>query len=158
MLFTIPGANGEIPERKCPLQKFVMMSMESSSFYPELGLSSARQKYDVVGTTRLDSDVPLIKGMLPGMNFYQPVAAKTGFIVATISNCAAHNNRLEYLASMQAAGCHVDSYGPCMKNRDAPPGSHGWYEDRMQLLRGYKFSLAFESSSEIDYVRGYAAF
>ena len=93
-LVSMPTKEG----RTCPHQKFALLSMESEVYYPqrrahsmsllpsalsyrsarvratalnELKLEVAREQYDIVGTTRLDSDVPLIYGSWSEYNFLQ---------------------------------------------------------------------------------------
>ncbi|KAI7981833.1 putative fucosyltransferase-like protein [Camellia lanceoleosa] len=61
---------------------------------------------------------------------------------AFISNCGARNFRLQALEALEKADIKIDSYGNCHRNRDG----------RVQALKRYKFSLAFENSNEEDYV------
>ncbi|XP_042479551.1 glycoprotein 3-alpha-L-fucosyltransferase A-like isoform X2 [Macadamia integrifolia] len=64
---------------------------------------------------------------------------------AFISNCAARNFRLQALEALEKSNIKIDSYGGCHRNRDGRV-------DKVETLKHYKFSLAFENSGEEDYV------
>ncbi|CAM6085445.1 unnamed protein product [Calypogeia fissa] len=125
----------------------ILRSMESSTYYPENNLASAHaQGYDVVMTTSLASDVPVGYFSWAEYDIMAPVQRKGHDMVAAafISNCAAHNFRLEALEELRRFKVNVDSFGKCHRNKEA--------KDKLETLRHYKFSLAFENSNEQDYV------
>ncbi|BBN09342.1 hypothetical protein MPTK1_4g19010 [Marchantia polymorpha subsp. ruderalis] len=127
----------------------ILRSMESSSYYPENDLTSARKRgYDVVMTTSLESEVPVGYFSWAEYDLMSPVSRKTegAYAAAFISNCGAHNFRLEALEGLKAQGVRIDSYGQCLRTRE------GRGVNKLQTLRRYKFSLAFENSNEDDYV------
>ncbi|XP_043709466.1 putative fucosyltransferase-like protein isoform X3 [Telopea speciosissima] len=64
---------------------------------------------------------------------------------AFISNCAARNFRLQALEGLEKSNIKIDSYGGCHRNRDGRV-------NKVETLKRYKFSLAFENSGEEDYV------
>ncbi|CAM6061211.1 unnamed protein product [Sphagnum tenellum] len=127
----------------------IMRSMESSAYYPDHELDSARRKgFTVVMTTSLMSDVPV--GYFswieyPVMDPPQP-KTKTALAAAFISNCGAQNGRLRVFNLLQKEGITIDSYGACNQN------IAGGRVNKLQALQKYKFSLAFENSNVEDYV------
>ncbi|CAM8994145.1 hypothetical protein QQ045_006879 [Rhodiola kirilowii] len=126
----------------------VLRSMESASYYGENEISHARRKgYDIVMTTSLSSDVPVGYFSWAEYDIMAPVQPKTesALAAAFISNCAARNFRLEALEALEKSKIKIDSYGGCHRNRDGKV-------DKVETLKRYKFSLAFENSIEEDYV------
>ncbi|KAM3291546.1 putative fucosyltransferase-like protein [Capsicum chacoense] len=126
----------------------VLQSMESAQYYPQNNITLARRKgYDVVMTTSLSSDVPVGYFSWAEYDIMAPVQPKTADAVAAafISNCAARNFRLQALEALERANISIDSYGSCHHNK-------GGRVDKVEALKRYNFSLAFENSNEEDYV------
>ncbi|XP_008454950.2 glycoprotein 3-alpha-L-fucosyltransferase A-like isoform X1 [Cucumis melo] len=126
----------------------VLRSMESSHYYPENNIDLARRKgYTVVMTTSLSSDVPVGYFSWAEYDIMAPVQPKTepALAAAFISNCGARNFRLQALDALEKLNVKIDSYGSCHRNRDGRV-------DKVETLKRYKFSLAFENSNEEDYV------
>lgn len=126
----------------------ILRSMESSSYYPENNLANAhRSGFDVVMTTNLASDVPVGYFSWAEYAIMAPVQKKGQDLMAAafISNCAAHNFRLEALEELRKFRVSVDSFGKCHRNRDAAG-------NKLETIKQYMFSLAFENSNEEDYV------
>lgn len=126
----------------------VLRSMESSHYYPENHIAVARGKgYNVIMTTSLSSDVPVGYFSWAEYDIMAPIQPKTekALAAAFISNCGAHNFRLQALEQLQKLNVPVDSYGGCHRNRDGRV-------NKVEALKRYKFSLAFENSNEEDYV------
>ncbi|GMI78783.1 fucosyltransferase 11 [Hibiscus trionum] len=126
----------------------VLRSMESASYYSENNIAQARRRgYDIVMTTSLSSDVPVGYFSWAEYDIMAPVMPKTekAHAAAFISNCGARNFRLEALVGLEKANIKIDSYGSCHRNRDGNV-------DKVEALKRYKFSLAFENSNEEDYV------
>lgn len=126
----------------------VLRSMESSQYYAENNIANARRRgYDVIMTTSLSSDVPVGYFSWAEYEIMAPVQPKTeaALAAAFISNCGARNFRLQALEALEKAGIKLDSYGGCHRNRDGQV-------DKVETLKRYKFSLAFENSNEEDYV------
>ncbi|XP_024531382.1 glycoprotein 3-alpha-L-fucosyltransferase A [Selaginella moellendorffii] len=126
----------------------VARTMESSQYYSEFELNTARSHgYTVIMTTSLKSDVPVGYFSWAEYDLMAPVQEKTekSLAAAFISNCGGHNFRLEAITKLQGYGVAVDSYGSCLTN------VHRSVE-KVDALRHYKFSLAFENSNEEDYV------
>ncbi|XP_060168241.1 glycoprotein 3-alpha-L-fucosyltransferase A-like [Lycium barbarum] len=126
----------------------VLRSMESALYYPENNLTMARRRgYDVVMTTSLSSDVPVGYFSWAEYDIMAPVQPKTenALAAAFVSNCGARNFRLQALEALERANIRIDSYGSCHHNKDGKV-------DKVEALKRYKFSLAFENSNEEDYV------
>ncbi|KAK4563137.1 hypothetical protein RGQ29_005588 [Quercus rubra] len=126
----------------------VLRSMESAQYYSENNLHEARRRgYNVIMTTSLSSDVPVGYFSWAEYDIMAPVQPKTenALAAAFISNCGARNFRLQALEGLEKSNVKIDSYGGCHRNRDGRV-------DKVQALKHYKFSLAFENSNEEDYV------
>ncbi|GMN37630.1 hypothetical protein TIFTF001_006977 [Ficus carica] len=141
-----PDAAFGIPQQKGTAS--VLRSMESSQYYAENNLDQARRRgYNVVMTTSLSSDVPVGYFSWAEYDIMAPVQPKTekAHAAAFISNCGARNFRLQALEELEKSNIKIDSYGGCHRNHDGRV-------DKVQALKRYKFSLAFENSNEEDYV------
>ncbi|KAL1193398.1 putative fucosyltransferase-like protein [Cardamine amara subsp. amara] len=126
----------------------IIRSMESAQYYPENDLPQARRRgYDIVMTTSLSSDVPVGYFSWAEYDIMAPVLPKTEKAIAAafISNCGARNFRLQALEALMKTNIKIDSYGGCHRNRDGKV-------DKVEALKRYKFSLAFENTNEEDYV------
>uniref|UniRef100_A0A1J3CWK7 Fucosyltransferase n=1 Tax=Noccaea caerulescens TaxID=107243 RepID=A0A1J3CWK7_NOCCA len=126
----------------------IIRSMESAQYYHENDLAQARRRgYDIVMTTSLSSDVPVGYFSWAEYDIMAPVQPKTEKAIAAafISNCEARNFRLQALEALMEASFKIDSYGSCHRNRDGSV-------EKVEALKHYKFSLAFENTNEEDYV------
>lgn len=126
----------------------VLRSMESAQYYAENNIAMARRKgYNIIMTTSLSSDVPVGYFSWAEYDMMAPVQPKTekALAAAFISNCAARNFRLQALEGLEKSNIKIDSYGGCHRNRDG-------HVNKVEALKRYKFSLAFENSNEEDYV------
>ncbi|CAL5329260.1 unnamed protein product [Camellia sinensis] len=126
----------------------VLRSMESAQYYAENSMDLARRRgYSIVMTTSLSSDVPAGYFSWAEYDIMAPLEPKTekALAAAFISNCGARNFRLQALEALEKADIKIDSYGNCHRNRDGRV-------EKVQALKRYKFSLAFENSNEEDYV------
>ncbi|XP_047181838.1 glycoprotein 3-alpha-L-fucosyltransferase A-like isoform X2 [Vigna umbellata] len=103
--------------------------------------------YNIVMTTSLSSDVPVGYFSWAEYDMMAPVQPKTeaALAAAFISNCGARNFRLQALEALEKSNIKIDSYGGCHRNRDGRV-------NKVEALKHYKFSLAFENSNEEDYV------
>lgn len=127
----VNGVNDDDDDGECPLQKRGLLTMESEAYYPSVALTrSTLSEYDVVTTTRLGSDVPILYPAWGSYDLYAPRSTAPGVYVdgarvmayAAISNCAAQNGRLGVLAALLDAGVTVHNYGRC---RQGPPRADG---------------------------------
>ncbi|KAL0743216.1 hypothetical protein Bca4012_084729 [Brassica carinata] len=126
----------------------ILRSMESARYYLQNNIAQARRKgYDIVMTTSLSSDVPVGYFSWAEYDIMAPVQPKTekALAAAYISNCIAQNFRLQALEALMDANVTIDSYGRCHRNRDERV-------EKVEALKHYKFSLAFENTNEEDYV------
>ncbi|XP_074269018.1 glycoprotein 3-alpha-L-fucosyltransferase A-like isoform X1 [Silene latifolia] len=126
----------------------ILRSMESAQYYAENNIANARRRgYDIIMTTSLSSDVPVGYFSWSEYDIMAPVQQKTekALAAAFISNCGARNFRLQALEGLEKSGITIDSYGGCHRNRDGRV-------DKVEALKHYRFSLAFENSNEEDYV------
>ncbi|KAJ4767694.1 Glycoprotein 3-alpha-L-fucosyltransferase [Rhynchospora pubera] len=126
----------------------ILRSMESSEYYIENKIDVARGRgFNIIMTTSLSSDVPVGYFSWAEYDIMAPVQPKTekALAAAFISNCNGNNFRLNALERLIKAGIKIDSYGACHNNRDGNV-------DKVETLKRYKFSLAFENSNEEDYV------
>ncbi|KAG8650878.1 hypothetical protein MANES_07G078000v8 [Manihot esculenta] len=126
----------------------VHRSMESAQNYEENNIAVARRiGFNIVMTTSLSSDVPVGYFSWTEYDIMAPMQPKTekALAAAFISNCRARNFRLEALKELEKAKIGIDSYGDCHQNRDGNV-------DKVETLKHYKFSFAFENSNEEDYV------
>ncbi|KAL0707227.1 hypothetical protein Bca4012_073653 [Brassica carinata] len=126
----------------------ILRSMESARYYLQNNLAQARRwGYDIVMTTSLSSDVPVGYFSWAEYDVMAPVQPKTekALAAAFISNCIAQNFRLQALEALMEANVTIDSYGTCHRNRNERV-------EKVEALKHYKFSLAFENTNEEDYV------
>ncbi|ORX50251.1 hypothetical protein BCR32DRAFT_250148 [Anaeromyces robustus] len=138
-------------------QKLLLMSMESTSNYDVM--ITKKKYFDYAIDYRLDADVP-IPYTYDFFNFSKPALplkekGKDGRGIAAvfISNCSARNSRLEFLKELMKYA-KIDSYGMCLNNKDIyeeDQGDSAW-NSKMNTIRKYKFTLAFENSDDRDYV------
>ncbi|KAL9415154.1 hypothetical protein AB3S75_043432 [Citrus x aurantiifolia] len=141
-----PDASFGMPQQ--PGTDTVLRSMESSKYYAENNIAQARRRgYTIVMTTSLSSDVPVGYFSWAEYDIMAPVQPKTesALAAAFISNCGARNFRLQALEALEKENVKIDSYGGCHRNRDGNV-------EKVETLKRYKFSLAFENSNEEDYV------
>ncbi|PKA59513.1 Putative fucosyltransferase-like protein [Apostasia shenzhenica] len=131
-----------------PATATVHRSMESSQYYMENNIRLARRRgYSIIMTTSLSSDVPVGYFSWAEYDIMAPLQPKTAedHAAAFISNCGARNFRLQALEMLEKLDIKIDSYGSCHRNHDGDV-------DKVDTLKKYKFSLAFENSNEEDYV------
>nr|KAJ0209897.1 hypothetical protein LSAT_V11C400161760 [Lactuca sativa] len=126
----------------------VLLSMESAHYFPRNEISKARGVgYDIIMTTSLSADVPVGYFSWEKYDIMAPVQPKTekALAAAFISNCASRNFHLQALKWLEKSNIKIDSYGSCH-------GNHNGNVEKVETLKCYKFSLAFENSNEEDYV------
>lgn len=86
----------------------------------------------------------------------KPSAGDGGLVAVVVSNCKPHNDRnawIEGLIRAMPDGA-VHSFGRCFRTREFPARLRGMpkYDAKHELLRGYRFVLAFENSDELGYI------
>jgi glycoprotein 3-alpha-L-fucosyltransferase len=128
-----------------PSVEGILRSMESSQYYSKNSIDVARGRgYKIVITISLSSDVPVGYSSWAEYDVVAPVPPKTEEALAAdfISNRGTRNFRMQALEMLENLDVKIDSYGGCHRNRDG----------KVDTLKRYKFSLAFENSNEEDYV------
>jgi hypothetical protein len=152
VVFHVPTLPAVLRLPKPAGQRWVAWSMESAAMYPALDDPRFLSAFDLTMTYRLDSDVP-VPYFEPGLlaALVEPPAAKTAAAPAVLflSNPGERSGRTEYARELMRH-LAVDSYGHCLRNRMLP-------EDRgritkREVIRRYRFTLAFENSIAEDYV------
>ncbi|MBI2839374.1 MAG: alpha-1,3-fucosyltransferase [Acidobacteria bacterium] len=156
VVFHIPTLR-RLPRHKPAGQIWVAWSLESEVNYPQLRDPSFTRHFDLTATYRRDSDVPLSY-----VSYYsdsrslaralvQPPARKSPdrTAVSLISSRIDRSGRLEYADELMRF-LDVHSFGRFRRNRRL-------IDDRgrpskLDLIAGYKFTLAFENAIDRDYV------
>ncbi len=142
---------------KLPGQLWVGWSMESAENYPRLKDPAFMRRFDLTMTYRLDSDVPV-----PYFSFYssaqnlanalrRPPEPKTDAapLAMFISSRIDRSGRRAYARELMRY-LKIDSYGKFLNNMRLPD-DHG-RSSKMERLKRYKFTLAFENAIDRDYV------
>ena len=129
--------------------------MESDANFDALR-HPGRQGFDMVASSRLDADVPALYASWLEYGFDEKVQWKKQddvHVAAFVSNCGASNGRLKYIEQMMKH-IKIDSYGTCLNNKDggSKSAAGGWFKSKINLLRRYRFTLAFENSNIEGYV------
>jgi hypothetical protein len=84
------------------------------------------------------------------------VFRRSGGVAVFISNCS--GERMKWVKALidasKAGGVPVDSYGSCYHNVDIPEtrNNPNWFEEKINIMRQYKFSIAFENAVRDSYV------
>ena len=130
----------------------VLYSMEGPQYYPQL----RRQELDTArAVTSMSSDVPVpyIANIFDMQNVSGSVfdhAIDRASFIAT--NCASKNGRESIVRALMQV-YPVDALSSCLNNVDSKLSKRGnWGGDKAQIMRKYKFHLAFENQCENDYV------
>jgi len=138
-------------------QKLLLFNKESPVRFPFL--EKKKKYFDYIIDFRLDSDVP-IPYIKKDYNFAKspfPTKEKKkdnrGLAAVFISNCHDKIKRLQLVKQLMNY-IKIDSYGKCMHNKDPISDDIGKSnsETKMNIIRKYKFTLAFENSFYRDYV------
>lgn len=145
---------GHRPERPKPAgQLWVAWTMESRAMCPPLRDDELMRQFDITMTYERSSDVWCAYfGPQHLVGYEQAPAAPTrpaGNPVAWLCrNQRDEAGRIAYVAELMEHVL-VDSYGDVLRNR---PERIGEGDERLELYRRYKFTLAFENSFSPDYV------
>jgi hypothetical protein len=152
VIFHIPSLSLPIRARKRPGQRWVAWSMESDVNYPLLANTAFMRQFDLTMTYRRDSDVwnPYFGPWLLD-SLLMPPREKTADAPAVYfaSNCHDRSGRQECVRELMRS-LRVDSYGRCLQNRQLVLDEGR--KTKLDVIAGYKFTLAFENSISQDYV------
>jgi glycosyl transferase family 10 (putative fucosyltransferase) len=155
VIFHIPTLQRFLFKRKRPGQLWVAWSMESEVHYPRLSRPSFMRRFDLEMTYRLSSDVRA--HYIPGgidEPLSMPIEAlleekdSSRLVCSLISAFRDRSGRGAYVREL---GRHLDlhTYGRWGKRKIKNDRGR---ESKLELIRGYKFNLAFENSIAHDYV------
>jgi hypothetical protein len=133
-----------------PWQVWVAWCLESEVNYPWVFSPQVRELFDVYMTYRQDSDVVLpyysYRHAQTLLSLPQP---KTKGVCMFIAKPADQRKRCEYLRELMQY-IRIDSYGSFERNSTLP--NDLGYRSKIQAMRSYKFTVAFENSECADYV------
>ena len=149
----------------------IILSMEGEQYYKQLVVPDKAQRDKArryIGSTRLDSDVPMPYFYWSWTRFIDPIpqgkniwsqnwiqtpppdfedAAPRALFVA--SNCNPRNDRTEVVKQLHRYGVPVDSPGRCLRNMEFPKNLH---QNKGDMMRQYRVYLAFENQNVDDYI------
>eukprot|EP01102_Stenamoeba_stenopodia_P000766 TRINITY_DN10718_c0_g1_i1.p1 TRINITY_DN10718_c0_g1~~TRINITY_DN10718_c0_g1_i1.p1 ORF type:complete len:549 (+),score=163.66 TRINITY_DN10718_c0_g1_i1:156-1802(+) len=134
------------PIKKAFQHAYSSFSMESLAYYP--GLEEWRNRVDWEMSYRYSVADVWTPYFGKGTPLREPPSPKTAKALASmfISNCGSRNNREGYYKELMKY-IQVDSYGRCVHNVEGT----NW-PDKLDVIKNYKFYLAFENSNTPDYV------
>ena len=145
---------GHRPDRaKASGQRWVAWTMESRVMSPALQDEALMERFDLTMTYERSSDVWCPYFGPEHLTAYErppqpPVARATHPAVWLCRNGTDRAGRVPYAAELMEEVA-VDSFGEVLRNR---PERVGGGDERIELYRRYKFTLAFENSDSPDYV------
>lgn len=131
-------------------QVWVAWSYESEANYPWMLSDELKDIFDLWMTYHLDSDI-----VLPYYDYtfkeklFTPPCEKTKDVCMFISSPVNNSHRLEYLSELMDY-LPIDSYGSWRRNcmLDEDKG----YVTKLDIIKRYKFTIAFENAISQDYV------
>ena len=131
-------------------QIWVAWSYESETNYPWMFSDELKDIFDLWMTYHLDSDI-----VLPYYDYtfkeklFTPPCEKTKDVCMFISSPVNKSHRLEYLSELMEY-LPIDSYGSWRRNcvLDEDKG----YLTKLDIIKQYKFTIAFENAVSQDYV------
>lgn len=131
-------------------QVWVAWSYESEVNYPWMFSDELKDIFDLWMTYHLDSDI-----VLPYYDYtfkeklFTPPSEKTKDVCMFISSPVNKSHRLEYISELMEY-LPVDSYGSWRRNSilDEDKG----YLTKLDIIKHYKFTIAFENAISQDYV------
>jgi hypothetical protein len=156
VVFHVPSLRA-LPARKPAGQLWVAWSLESAVNYPQLRDPTYLSHFDLTMTYRRDAD--LLAGYTPyysdGANLARALRATPGpktpqqVAVLLISARLNRSRRVEYATELMRY-LDVHSYGKVLPNRRLSLDQGR--PTKLELIAGYKFTLAFENAIDVDYV------
>lgn len=152
VVFNVPLLNSYLEEdiEKPEGQLWVGWSYESEVNYPWIFAEELKELFDIWMTYHLNSDV-----VLPYYDYtfleklYSPVTPKTNNVCMFISSPFNKSARQEYLSELMNY-IDIDSYGSWKRNKII--NDDKGYTTKLDIIKKYKFSIAFENAVSKDYV------
>lgn len=152
VLFHIPDVHEEFPEKRYG-QLWIGMSMESDANYPQQSDPEFMGNFDITMNFLRSADIQMLyfhpQHQLEAIKRPPGPKFRSAPAVYFASNGRALNGRFELVAELMKH-MRVDSYGKSQNNRRLNQ-DHGRIT-KLEVISGYRFYLAFENSSCIDYV------
>jgi hypothetical protein len=131
-------------------QIWVGWSYESEASYPWMFSEQLKELFDIRMTYHLDSDI-----VLPYYDYtfleklYTPPVEKTKDVCMFISSPVNESRRIEYLTELMKY-IKIDSYGQF--NHNCEIINDTGYKSKLDVIKNYKFTIAFENAISKDYV------
>ena len=144
---TIPN---EIAKR--PGQLWVAWCMECDVHYPQMNDPALMSWFDLTMTYRFDSDVPapyLTPDLDRTLQTTPGHKVNGNLLNAFVSSPHDRSGRTEYLRQLMSC-MDVHSYGKLFRNRQLDRDL--WRDTKLETMRTYKFTVAFENAIAKDYV------
>jgi hypothetical protein len=156
VVFHVPSF-GEPPPRKQRGQIWVAWSLECDANYPQLRDPAYMRQFDLTMTYRRDADVLVAytSYYVDGANLVramrEPPKPKSpeNLVTLFISSGMNRSGRIEYATELMRY-LDIHAYGKVLRNRDI--ADDRWRLSKMDIIKHYKFDLAFENAIAEDYV------
>lgn len=154
IVFHVPNLQKMVKIQKYPGQIWVAFSMESDINYPQLRDPKFMRHFDVTMTYSLKSDVPATYLTDPCLSYEalsrppqtkHPDCLIANFVSYRQDRCG----RYKYLKKLMRYA-PVDSFGACLNNKTLALDQGR--ATKIDTIRRYKFTMAFENSITPDYV------
>lgn len=153
VIFDVPFAIRSIAQGILPKyegQAWVGWCLECEENYPWLKEPLIRQWFDVWMTYHLDADVVLpYYDAAYATQLYAPPSPKSRDVCMFISSPVNQSRRQEYLLALMEH-LPIDSYGRWQRNCTLPDDDG--YRCKLELMKSYRFTIAFENATGTDYV------
>jgi len=137
---------------KRPGQLWIAWCMECDVHYPQMNDPALKSWFDLTMTYRLDSHVPapyLTPDLDKTLRTKPGQKSNDNLLNAFISSSIDRSGRIEYLRKLMSS-LDVHSYGKLFRNRHFEKDL--WRETKLDTMRQYKFTVAFENAVATDYV------
>lgn len=112
--------------------------------------------FDIVGSTFPNSDVYATYSGWDILTKDPAPKIEKALASAFISNCYhVSSERNKIIEQLFQSGLQIDSYGNCHKNKEIPEHikkNPNKSEQKLEIIKNYKFHLAFENSNEDGYI------
>jgi len=152
VVFNIPFLYRDLEDdiEKPDNQIWIGWSYESEANYPWMFSEELKDLFDLWMTYHLDSDI-----VLPYYDYtfleklYTPAIPKTKDVCMFISSPVNKSYRMEYLSELMEH-LEIDSYGHWKRNCFVEEDIG--YTTKLNIIKQYKFTIAFENAINKDYV------
>lgn len=155
VLVHVPDYPARRPVVKRPGQLWVAWWLESPAHYPQLEDRAFMAQFDLTMSYLRTADVwvPYIPRTeeWPDIQAAPPAAQGEGAAIAMFTSTSYDRSGRWRLIQDLARVVPIDSYGKLMHNRDLPGPDRG-RDSKIEALRRYPFTLAFENAIGTDYV------